>query len=91
MSAPALPFKKHKSGAPAADAAPKRSKTSCAAAALLAPPASAAGAAPPDDDLTIPLLDLGELVPATLLARPRCACAELPQPQCHRCCDACAR
>jgi hypothetical protein len=91
MSAPALPFKKHKSGAPAADAAPKRSKTTCTAAALLAPHARATAPATLDDDWTIPLLDLGELVPATLLARPRCACAQLPQPHCHRCRDACAR
>ena len=81
MAAPiaaALPFKqKHKSaevGAPHASKA-KRPKT---AAALPAPAASGAAAEP--------LLDLGELVPATMLARPRCECT-----RCALCANAVSR
>ena len=66
--AAALPFVKQKLRADAGAPASKRPKT--AAASL---PPLAAGA-----DAAEPLVDLGELVPATMLARPRCALHALP-------------
>jgi hypothetical protein len=67
MTDSALPFKKQKSHALQSDVATKRLKTDVCALAVAAVPASAAVF-----DVAAPLLDLGELVPATLVARPRC-------------------
>jgi hypothetical protein len=68
MTDSALPFKKQKSLALQSDVATKRLKTDVACVlAVAAVPASAAVF-----DVAAPLLDLGELVPATLVARPRC-------------------
>jgi hypothetical protein len=68
MTDSALPFKKQKSYAPLPEVDAKRIKTDTSAL-----PAAAAAGAPSSIavDVTAPLLDLGELVPATLVARPR--------------------